>query len=77
MSGAASWLPWSASSVTSISPRKPPRRPSPIAAERWPRDGIPQHPVAWLVATGRNRAIDRMRRERTLEESVGCSRTIG
>jgi len=38
-----------------------------IAAERWPRDGVPAHPVAWLVATGRNRAIDRVRRERTLE----------
>jgi RNA polymerase sigma factor (sigma-70 family) len=38
-----------------------------IAAERWPRDGMPQHPVAWLVATGRNRAIDRLRREQTLE----------
>jgi RNA polymerase sigma-70 factor (ECF subfamily) len=39
-----------------------------IAAERWPRDGMPQHPVAWLVATGRNRAIDRLRRERTLDD---------
>ncbi|HET6875419.1 MAG TPA: sigma-70 family RNA polymerase sigma factor [Acidimicrobiales bacterium] len=38
-----------------------------IAAERWPRDGMPEHPVAWLVATGRNRAIDRARRDRTLE----------
>jgi RNA polymerase sigma factor (sigma-70 family) len=38
-----------------------------VAAERWPRDGSPQHPVAWLVATGRNRAIDRVRRERTLK----------
>src|SRR6185437_5089501 len=38
------------------------------AAERWPRDGMPQHPVAWLVATGRNRAIDRVRRERTLAD---------
>ncbi len=38
-----------------------------IAAERWPREGSPQHPVAWLVATGRNRAIDRVRRERTLQ----------
>ncbi len=38
-----------------------------IAAERWPRDGVPQYPVAWLVATGRNRAIDRIRREQTLE----------
>ncbi|HUY30030.1 MAG TPA: sigma factor [Acidimicrobiales bacterium] len=38
-----------------------------IAAERWPRDWTPQHPVAWLVAAGRNRAIDRLRRERTLD----------
>jgi len=37
-----------------------------IAAERWPRDGMPANPVAWLVTTGRNRAIDRLRRERTL-----------
>jgi RNA polymerase sigma-70 factor (ECF subfamily) len=37
-----------------------------IAAERWPRDGVPDHPSAWLVAAGRNRAIDRIRRERTL-----------
>jgi RNA polymerase sigma-70 factor (ECF subfamily) len=37
-----------------------------IAAERWPRDGVPDHPGAWLVATARNRAIDRIRRDRTL-----------
>jgi RNA polymerase sigma-70 factor, ECF subfamily len=37
-----------------------------IAAERWPRDGVPAHPVAWLVTTARNRALDRIRRERTL-----------
>jgi len=37
-----------------------------IAAERWPRDGRPSTPRAWLVTTGRNRAIDRLRRERTL-----------
>jgi RNA polymerase sigma-70 factor (ECF subfamily) len=36
------------------------------AAERWPADGTPANPVAWLVAVGRNRAIDRIRRERTL-----------
>ncbi len=41
-----------------------------IAAARWPRDGLPQHPVAWLVATGRNRAIDRVRRERTLQDKT-------
>jgi RNA polymerase sigma-70 factor (ECF subfamily) len=37
-----------------------------IAAERWPREGEPANPTAWLVATARNRAIDRLRRERTL-----------
>ncbi len=36
------------------------------AAERWPRDGEPANPVGWLIATARNRAIDRIRRERTL-----------
>jgi RNA polymerase sigma-70 factor (ECF subfamily) len=36
------------------------------AAERWPRDGIPANPGAWIVAAARNRAIDRIRRERTL-----------
>ncbi|MFL6012206.1 MAG: RNA polymerase sigma factor [Gaiellaceae bacterium] len=37
-----------------------------IAAERWPRDGLPANPRAWLVTTARNRAIDRIRRDRTL-----------
>jgi RNA polymerase sigma-70 factor (ECF subfamily) len=36
------------------------------AAERWPRDGVPGNPGAWIVAAARNRAIDRIRRERTL-----------
>jgi RNA polymerase sigma-70 factor, ECF subfamily len=33
---------------------------------RWPRDGTPENPGAWIVATARNRAIDRIRREQTL-----------
>ncbi len=37
-----------------------------IASERWPRDGAPAHPAAWLVTTARNRAINRIRRDRTL-----------
>ena len=37
-----------------------------MAAERWPRDGMPANPGGWLVATARNRAIDRIRRDRTL-----------
>jgi RNA polymerase sigma-70 factor (ECF subfamily) len=34
------------------------------AAERWPRDGQPANPIGWLITTARNRAIDRIRRER-------------
>ena len=40
------------------------------AAERWPRDGEPANPRAWLVTTARNRAIDRIRRDRTLAEKT-------
>jgi RNA polymerase sigma-70 factor (ECF subfamily) len=36
------------------------------AAERWPREGMPDNPRAWLATTARNRAIDRIRRDRTL-----------
>ena len=41
-----------------------------IAAERWPRDGVPDHPAAWLLTTARNRAINRIRRERVLSEKL-------
>ena len=34
-----------------------------IALERWPVDGPPDNPVAWLVTTARNRALDQLRRE--------------
>ena len=37
-----------------------------IAAERWRHEGAPDNPRAWLVVTARNRAIDRLRRDRTL-----------
>jgi RNA polymerase sigma-70 factor, ECF subfamily len=40
------------------------------AAERWPREGVPASPVGWLVRTARNRAIDRIRRDRTLAEKT-------
>ena len=36
-----------------------------IAADRWPRTGVPANPGSWLVTTARNRAIDRIRRDRT------------
>jgi RNA polymerase sigma-70 factor, ECF subfamily len=41
-----------------------------IAAERWPREGRPDNPGAWLVTTARNRAIDRIRRERVGREKT-------
>ena len=41
-----------------------------VAAERWPRDGVPANPGAWLTVTARNWAIDRIRRERTLTEKT-------
>jgi len=37
------------------------------AADRWARDGVPANPGAWIVTTARNRAVDRLRRQRTLE----------
>jgi RNA polymerase sigma-70 factor (ECF subfamily) len=40
------------------------------AAERWPKDGVPTNPAGWLVVTARNRAIDRIRRERTHAEKI-------
>jgi len=41
-----------------------------IAAARWPKEGSPPNPGAWLTITARNRAIDRLRRDRTLAEKT-------
>jgi RNA polymerase sigma-70 factor (ECF subfamily) len=35
-----------------------------LALQTWPRDGIPDHPDAWLITVARRRAVDRLRRER-------------
>jgi RNA polymerase sigma-70 factor (ECF subfamily) len=40
------------------------------ALERWPRDGEPRNPGAWIVTTARNRAIDRIRRERVFRQKA-------
>jgi RNA polymerase sigma-70 factor (ECF subfamily) len=41
-----------------------------VALERWPRDGVPDNAGAWIVRTARNRAIDRLRRERLHGEKL-------
>jgi RNA polymerase sigma-70 factor (ECF subfamily) len=41
------------------------------AVERWPRDGMPENPRAWLVSTGRFKAIDAMRRRARVDASLG------
>src|SRR2546422_10693783 len=38
-----------------------------IALERWPESGVPDNPGAWLMATAKHRAIDRLRRRKRLE----------
>jgi RNA polymerase sigma-70 factor (ECF subfamily) len=40
------------------------------AAARWPVDGEPANPLAWLIRVGRNAALDRLRRARTLAEKT-------
>ncbi|HEY3091016.1 MAG TPA: RNA polymerase sigma factor [Jatrophihabitantaceae bacterium] len=48
------------------------------ASARWPRDGVPRNPGAWLTTVARNRALDRLRRARTeaakLRELAAMSR---
>jgi RNA polymerase sigma-70 factor, ECF subfamily len=42
-----------------------------VALERWPRDGVPRRPGAWLTTVARNRAIDRVRRTQ-----LGLAKTL-
>jgi RNA polymerase sigma-70 factor, ECF subfamily len=42
------------------------------AVEQWPRDGVPANPRAWLVSTGRFKAIDAMRRRARFDASLGA-----
>jgi RNA polymerase sigma factor (sigma-70 family) len=41
-----------------------------VALDRWPRDGLPENPGAWITAVARNRALDRLRRERRGAEKL-------
>ncbi|HEY1991400.1 MAG TPA: RNA polymerase sigma factor [Gammaproteobacteria bacterium] len=40
------------------------------ALEHWPDTGVPENPRAWLVATGRNRALDQLRRNQVFKHKV-------
>jgi RNA polymerase sigma factor (sigma-70 family) len=40
------------------------------ALEHWPAKGVPDNPGAWLTATAKNRALDRIRREKSLGEKL-------
>jgi RNA polymerase sigma-70 factor (ECF subfamily) len=43
-----------------------------VAMEQWPRDGIPDNPRAWLVSTGRFKAIDTLRKQNRFDASLGA-----
>jgi RNA polymerase sigma-70 factor (ECF subfamily) len=46
------------------------------ALERWPQEGEPRNPGAWIVTTAKNRAIDRIRRDRTLARKTELLRRL-
>ncbi len=39
-----------------------------IALERWPQDGVPRNPGAWITTTARRKAIDRFRHDKVYQE---------
>jgi len=39
-----------------------------VAIERWPRDGLPSNPGAWITTAARRKAIDRLRRDQTFAQ---------
>ena len=41
------------------------------ALERWPEEGIPENPAAWLMTAAKRRAIDSLRRGQMLERKHG------
>src|SRR6266487_5856587 len=47
-----------------------------LALERWPVDGTPYNPGAWITTTARHKAIDRLRRENTLDRKKAILKTI-
>ncbi len=47
-----------------------------VALRRWPKEGVPRRPGAWLTTVARNRALDRIRRRRTHAEREGELRML-
>jgi RNA polymerase sigma-70 factor (ECF subfamily) len=47
-----------------------------VALERWPVDGIPRNPGAWITTAARHKAIDRLRRESTLARKQAILSTL-
>jgi RNA polymerase sigma-70 factor (ECF subfamily) len=47
-----------------------------VALERWPHEGVPANPGAWITQVARNRAIDRLRREGVLRDKVAALETM-
>src|SRR5690349_1155757 len=43
-----------------------------VALERWPREGIPDTPAAWITTTARNKLIDRLRRQQILPHKLAA-----
>jgi RNA polymerase sigma-70 factor (ECF subfamily) len=46
-----------------------------LALERWPLDGVPGNPGAWMTTVARRKAIDRLRREETLKRKIATLET--
>ena len=42
-----------------------------LALERWPDEGIPENPAAWLMTAAKRRALDTLRRSRMLTQKHG------
>ncbi len=47
-----------------------------VALERWPADGVPDEPAAWITTTARRKAIDRLRRETTASDKQAALATL-
>lgn len=46
------------------------------ALERWNHDGVPKNPAAWILTVARRKAIDRLRRDQTLERKKAILKTL-